>query len=270
MKKVELRVSNLPNPRLAFSNRVYVNKSTFAQLVGSVSADLAKVSSGGSLTTADPHLNVIFSDLVFMASPLDGVNDGEIALNSQQRKCGQFTLSQALNVIVFVPTTDVALHSLTIQVDLFVKKAGSKLAIQAPDISEAFKSQFQGQVFSVRQQIAMDFEGSKLDLLIEAFEHAAILDDNNKATESTLTKGQILPGSTIFWKKSSGSTANITFIGGEGPARNDSLFRSDFNFEQMGIGGLDEQFKKMFRTAFASRIFPGLVKQVIIEYIGLK
>ena len=31
----------------------------------------------------------------------------------------------------------------------------------------------------------------------------------------------------------------------------------DFNFESMGIGGLDEQFKKMFRTAFASRIFPG-------------
>lgn len=78
---------------------------------------------------------------------------------------------------VFVPTTAVALTSLSIQVDLFVKKAGSKLAIQVPDISEAFKNQFQGQVFSVRQQVAMDFEGSKLDLLIEAFEHAAILDD---------------------------------------------------------------------------------------------
>ena len=49
--------------------------------------------------------------------------------------------------------------------------------------------------------------------------------------------------------------------------RNDSLFRSDFNFEQMGIGGLDEQFKKMFRTAFASRIFPGLVKQLGINHI---
>jgi hypothetical protein len=98
-------------------------KNSFSQLVSSVSAELSKISSGGSLTTADPHLNVsVTADLVFMVSPLDTVLDGEIALNSQQRKCGQFTLSQVLDVKVFVPTAAVALTSLTIQVDLFVKE----------------------------------------------------------------------------------------------------------------------------------------------------
>ena len=75
-------------------------------------------------------------------------------------------------------------------------------------------------------------------------------------------QGQLLIATDVVWKKVPGSLANISLENGSLPERNDSLFRSDFNFEQMGIGGLDEQFKKMFRTAFASRIFPGLVKQL--------
>lgn len=35
---------------------------------------------------------------------------------------------------------------------------------------------------------------------------------------------------------------------------NDEVFNSDFNFDDLGIGGLDEQFKQIFRVAFASRI----------------
>jgi vesicle-fusing ATPase len=34
------------------------------------------------------------------------------------------------------------------------------------------------------------------------------------------------------------------------------LFREDFNFASLGIGGLDEQMKTIFRRAFASRMFP--------------
>ena len=77
------------------------------------------------------------------------------------------------------------------------------------------------------------------------------------------SRGQVLTGQTeITFRKAAGSQTNIIIQGARGPQRNDSLFRSNFNFEQMGIGGLDEQFKKMFRTAFASRIFPGIVKQL--------
>ena len=49
--------------------------------------------------------------------------------------------------------------------------------------------------------------------------------------------------------------------------RNESLFRSDFDFAKMGIGGLNTQFQTMFRRAFGSRLFPGLVKQLGINHI---
>lgn len=35
-----------------------------------------------------------------------------------------------------------------------------------------------------------------------------------------------------------------------------SLFRDDFSFETMGVGGLDAELANIFRRAFASRRFP--------------
>lgn len=94
---------------------------------------------------------------------------------------------------------------------------------------------------------------------MDEFEHISL--DGSKPRNAS--RGQVLKGQTeITFRKAAGSQTNIIIQGAQGPQRNDSLFRSDFNFEQMGIGGLDEQFKKMFRTAFASRIFPGIVKQL--------
>eukprot|EP01037_Dinobryon_pediforme_P019023 gene19023-19369_t len=173
-----------------------------------------------------------------------GVADGDIALNSQQRKSGQFVIGQAISIKVFVPTSAVALLKL----------------------SEVFKAQFKEQVFSIRQQLAMDFKGTKLDLTIESFEHVDVGQPTG-GSSSKKEQGQLLMVTEVDWKKAAGSLANISLLNGSTPERNDSLFRSDFNFEQMGIGGLDEQFKKMFRTAFASRIFPGLVKQLGINHI---
>jgi len=39
-----------------------------------------------------------------------------------------------------------------------------------------------------------------------------------------------------------------------------NLFKTkEFNFEKLGIGGLDDEFGDIFRRAFASRVFPAHV-----------
>lgn len=43
-----------------------------------------------------------------------------------------------------------------------------------------------------------------------------------------------------------------------------SIINPDWNFEKMGIGGLDNEFNAIFRRAFASRVFP----PEIIEQLG--
>lgn len=193
------------------------------------------------------------------------VGPNEVAMNSQQRKCASYVLGQELAMEVFVPTSEVALCEIVVAADVFGKKSGTKYSYDAKELSASFNTQFGHQVFCAGQALAMDFQGAKLDLRIESFVHLSL---EGATPTRPSTRGQVLPGQTqVTWRKHTGSATNIIFAGADGPARNDSLFRSDFNFEQMGIGGLDEQFKKMFRTAFASRIFPGLVKQLGINHI---
>jgi hypothetical protein len=43
-----------------------------------------------------------------------------------------------------------------------------------------------------------------------------------------------------------------------------SIINPDWNFERMGMGGLDKEFSDIFRRAFASRVFP----PDIVEQMG--
>lgn len=47
-----------------------------------------------------------------------------------------------------------------------------------------------------------------------------------------------------------------------------AILAPNFKFEDMGIGGLDEEFGAIFRRAFASRVFPpGLVDKLGIQHV---
>lgn len=46
------------------------------------------------------------------------------------------------------------------------------------------------------------------------------------------------------------------------------ILKPNFKFEEMGIGGLDNEFADIFRRAFASRIYPPeLLKQLGISHV---
>ncbi len=109
----------------------------------------------------------------------------------------------------------------------------------------------------------MDFNGQKLDLCVVSFEHADI--SGTGAKQGPL--GQVLRVTNINFQRAAGSVSDIVITGAAAPKRNDTLFRGDFNFEQLGIGGLNDQFGKIFRTAFASRIFPGVVRELGTNHV---
>lgn len=44
------------------------------------------------------------------------------------------------------------------------------------------------------------------------------------------------------------------------------IFKKNFNFQEMGIGGLDKEFEEIFRRAFNSRRYP----QVVLDKYGIK
>jgi vesicle-fusing ATPase len=56
-------------------------------------------------------------------------------------------------------------------------------------------------------------------------------------------------------------------LSGSSGQRN-ALFSGGFNFEKLGIGGLQHEFEVILRRAFASRIFPSqIVKQLGVNHV---
>jgi hypothetical protein len=63
------------------------------------------------------------------------------------------------------------------------------------------------------------------------------------------------------------SLSGSRVAGGSGAGAN-SIFLGDFDFVKLGIGGLDAEFNKIFRRAFASRIWPAhIIKQMGITHV---
>lgn len=58
----------------------------------------------------------------------------------------------------------------------------------------------------------------------------------------------------------------VSFFPGKSKTKENrqSIINPDWNFEKMGIGGLDKEFSDIFRRAFASRVFP----PEIVEQMG--
>ena len=65
--------------------------------------------------------------------------------------------------------------------------------------------------------------------------------------------GQMVKASTLLFKKKKDALIRIQ---GGSSSGNSRLFERGFNFQAMGIGGLDKEFADIFRRAFASRVFP--------------
>lgn len=70
-------------------------------------------------------------------------------------------------------------------------------------------------------------------------------------SRSKPNKGILMKKTRVICAKAPQSIIKITGV--EGVGGNTIKFRPDWNFEQMGIGGLDAEFSDIFRRAFASR-----------------
>lgn len=116
-----------------------------------------------------------------------------------------------------------------------------------------------------------DFQGKLLVATASSIETSSLknitgLDRKADSSFSTAQIGILLPQSSVFFVKSPQSQIKLTGSSSSTIASNRTLLKPNFKFEDLGIGGLDEEFTIFFRRAFASRIFP----QMIIEKLGIK
>ena len=265
IKMVLLQVGNLPSNRLALTNRVYVSPSCLKVL---------QAHSNFPEQASSNYMLLTVGNCPYMADAHPSVPDDTVALNGLHRRFLSLTLGARVEVSAFQTPPNFALSSLHIAVDLLAKRpsgSGAKV-IDADRLATDFLNAFEGQVFQVDQILAMDFEGIKIELVVKDLQHM-ILSSNksNKknAAENESTMGLFLQPTQLAFSKAS---ALVALTGKSNvhleSAAETSLFQKNFDFETLGIGGLNAEFNEIFRRAFASRIWPShIIKQMGISHV---
>ncbi|KAM6174840.1 vesicle-fusing ATPase isoform 1-T1 [Erethizon dorsatum] len=194
---------------------------------------------------------------------------GSIAFSLPQRKWAGLSIGQEIEVSLY--TFDKAkqcIGTMTIEIDFLQKKSIDSNPYDTDKMAAEFIQQFNNQAFSVGQQLVFSFNEKLFGLLvkdIEAMDPSILKGEAATGKRQKIEVGLVVGNSQVAFEKAENSSLNL--IGKAKTKENrQSIINPDWNFEKMGIGGLDKEFSDIFRRAFASRVFP----PEIVEQMGCK
>uniref|UniRef100_A0A8C0XVK2 Vesicle-fusing ATPase n=1 Tax=Castor canadensis TaxID=51338 RepID=A0A8C0XVK2_CASCN len=194
---------------------------------------------------------------------------GSIAFSLPQRKWAGLSIGQEIEVSSY--TFDKAkqcIGTMTIEIDFLQKKNIDSNPYDTDKMAAEFIQQFNNQAFSVGQQLVFSFNEKLFGLLvkdIEAMDPSILKGEPATGKRQKIEVGLVVGNSQVTFEKAENSSLNL--IGKAKTKENrQSIINPDWNFEKMGIGGLDKEFSDIFRRAFASRVFP----PEIVEQMGCK
>nr|WCZ58637.1 vesicle-fusing ATPase [Seculamonas ecuadoriensis] len=212
---------------------------------------------------------ISYNNFVFIVNAHPAVPEGVLTFNAVHREICQ--VSQHEDIVVNVidpPRPSDYLTNVRFELDLVLKNRVPSEPVDAEKLAERFKRIYSRQVFTVGQKLVVDFSGINLMAWCSSVETVGQLDPSKMRDSSSLasiigaTSGMLGPDTVVTLAKRTGS--NLPFTQQKGGTR--EVFRNDFSFEKLGIGGLDEELGAIFRRAFASRIYP----PATIAKLGIK
>uniref|UniRef100_A0A8C5ANV4 Vesicle-fusing ATPase n=1 Tax=Gadus morhua TaxID=8049 RepID=A0A8C5ANV4_GADMO len=158
--------------------------------------------------------------------------------------------------------------SMTVEIDFLQKKSTDSSAYDSDKMAAEFIQQFNNQGFSVTQQLVFSFCDKLFGLVIkdiEAMDSSILKGEMPTGKKQKIDVGLMVGNSQVVFEKA--ETSSLTLVGkAKTKEARQTIINPEWNFEKMGIGGLDREFSDIFRRAFASRVFP----PDIVEQMGCK
>ncbi|XP_055366652.1 vesicle-fusing ATPase isoform X1 [Betta splendens] len=207
---------------------------------------------------------------VFTVKTHHTVVPGTIAFSLPQRKWAGLSIGQEVEVSNYnFDKSKQCIGAMTIEIDFLQKKSTDSSPYDSDKMAAEFIQQFNNQSFSVTQQLVFSFCDKLFGLMVKDIEamDASIL-KGEPATGKKQQKidiGLMVGNSQVIFEKAENSSLTLVGKAKTKEARQ-TIINPDWNFEKMGIGGLDKEFSDIFRRAFASRVFP----PDIVEQMGCK
>ncbi|XP_035764749.1 vesicle-fusing ATPase-like [Neolamprologus brichardi] len=206
---------------------------------------------------------------VFTLKPHSSVNINTIAFSQAQRKWAGIIIGQDIEVSNYTfDKSKQCVSSMTVEIDFLQKKHADSKAYDTDKMAAEVLQNFNNQAFSVGQQLVLSF-CEKLFILVvkdmEAMDPSILRGGHGSGKKQKIDIGLLMPNSQVIFEKAENSSV---ILAGKSKTRESrqSIISPDWNFERMGIGGLDKEFSDIFRRAFASRVFP----PDIVEQMGCK
>ncbi|XP_028286729.1 vesicle-fusing ATPase-like isoform X2 [Parambassis ranga] len=251
-KRRNMQAARCPTDELSLTNCAVVNDKDQQQL--------------------EQHVIVrnITHNFVFTLKTHPSVNCGTIGFSLPQRKWAGLSIGQEVQVTSYkFDKSKQCISTMTVEIDFLQKKNVDSNPYDSDEMASEFIQHFNNQAFSVGQQFVFSFCDKLFGLLIKDMEgmDPGILKGEHSASgkKHKIEIGLLLGNSQVIFEKS--ETSSMTLVGKSKTRESrQSIISPDWNFEKMGIGGLDKEFSDIFRRAFASRVFP----PDIVEQMGCK
>ncbi len=267
---MKLSVGNLPSNRLALTNKVYISDENLSQITSYYTKNNVPV--GKSML-------VEVSGHPYQVEAHPQVPNDQVALNGLQRRFLQLSLNTPVKLNPFVPSSSLALAALEMSVDMLTKKKPEPKAkpkeMDTTRLAQAVLLVLEEQIMEPGRVVVVDFEGTKLELTVKHMETVSVNKKKKKEEgeeQESCKLGQLLAPTMLTFSRADGAPP-MHFVGdhvaaGAGGGGATNLFTGDFDFEKLGIGGLDAEFNQIFRRAFASRIWPPhIIQQMGINHV---
>nr|XP_042715832.1 vesicle-fusing ATPase isoform X1 [Chrysemys picta bellii] len=206
---------------------------------------------------------------IFTLRTHSSVVPGSIAFSLPQRKWAGLSIGQDIDVSPYTfDKTKQCIGTMTIEIDFLQKKSIDANPYDTDKMAAEFIQQFNSLAFSVGQQLVFSFNDKLFGLLvkdIEGMDPSILKGEPGTSKKQKIDVGLVVGNSQVAFEKAENSSLNL--IGKSKTKENrQSIINPDWNFEKMGIGGLDREFSDIFRRAFASRVFP----PELVEQMGCK
>jgi vesicle-fusing ATPase len=216
---------------------------------------------------------------VYLVCSDSAIPVGTIGLNVIQRNIVYVQFNEAINVSPWHPPGHMVLSAL--KVSLSTSKAPSSTPdVDTDKLSTLFRSSLLHHCFVRGQRVALQYDGAMFVCRVTDLELADVRmltsathpdgTGNGSAAPASGAeqRGVLVKATAIEFSNDATSPVMLNLTGNAMLSRGSVIFRPNWNFESMGIGGLDNEFAGIFRRAFASRVFPPpLIRKLGITHV---
>lgn len=214
-------------------------------------------------TFRDGTYVIVNGEYIFTCKSIRGFPSDSIGAGLPMREWARWSKNEVVSVasydIFAGGNGKVYLGTLDVEIDFQNKNKAVPQPFEQDKLTQRFIGEFKNQVFSPGQKLAMEYIGYTFIIKVQSTQ---VVDLSSFTTEEKDNQGLMskdIPGILVdhtdinFYKPNGGV---MKLKAADNKPRVNAILQPNFRFEDMGIGGLDEEFNTIFRRAFASRIYP--------------